>query len=135
MTTEGLFEIDGRKYAIDMEKFVQFYTRYDLKSNSSTITQVYALQNKDELDPMSSKELKMSTKEVTEQKNDRDPNMDNLRYDFLKTILTTLISPQFNATGSIYPVKSLSDMYLGQALCFNTLMYAGILVDVTDNEE
>lgn len=132
--TEGLFIIDGRKYAIDMERFVEFYSKYDLKSNSSSITQVYSLQSKDIEDPMSGQEMKISNKEVTENKNDRDPNMDNLRYDFAKTLLTTLISPPFNSTGSIYPVKSLEDMYLGQVLCFNTLKYAGILVDVTDDE-
>lgn len=129
-------EFDGRVYAIDMDKFMKFVSVLPAneKDVDTTITQVYGKEQYSEYheDGDQSTPFDLMTKEVTESKSNNNDVFNNLRYDFARSFLNILISPTYNADGSVNQQETEDDFLFGQKLAFNTLLYSGILIDITN---
>lgn len=135
------FEFNGHYYAIDMDKFMEFISeiKSNEKDNSTTITQVFADNDyiADDDDnvvvrkPEAISSFKAISKEITENKNNMNPIFSNIRYDFIKILLSTLVSPFYNQDGSFVIAENEDDLFLGQKLAFNTLLNKGIIFEIS----
>lgn len=137
---ENFIDFCGKYYAIDMNKFMAFCASSTNceKDSQTTITQIYANQNNDEDDmPVSVSFTDGMTqyngplsKEIREIKSNCNENFNNIRYDFAKNLLSTLISPYYTRDGELLLQNSEEELCLGQKICFNTLLQQGILIEV-----
>lgn len=132
------FEFNGRYYAIDMDKFIEFVSesKNNEKDNSTVITQVFA-DNDYEDEEIRPKEqsltaFKAVSKEITENKSNTNPVFNNIRYDFAKILLSTLVSPFYNQDGSFVIASTEEDLFLGQKIAFNTLLNRGIIFEINE---
>lgn len=132
------FEFNGRYYAIDMDKFIEFVSesKNNEKDNSTVITQVFA-DNDYEDEEIRPKEqsltaFKAVSKEITENKSNTNPVFNNIRYDFVKILLSTLVSPFYNQDGSFVIASTEEDLFLGQKIAFNTLLNRGIIFEINE---
>lgn len=132
------FEFNGRYYAIDMDKFIEFVaeSKNNEKDNSTVITQVFA-DNEYEDEEIQPKEqsltaFKAVSKEITENKSNTNPVFNNIRYDFAKILLSTLVSPFYNQDGSFVIASTEEDLFLGQKIAFNTLLNKGIIFEINE---
>lgn len=132
------FEFNGRYYAIDMDKFMEFVSesKNNEKDNSTVITQVFA-DNDYEDEEIQPKEqsltaFKAVSKEITENKSNTNPVFNNIRYDFAKILLSTLVSPFYNQDGSFVIASTEEDLFLGQKIAFNTLLNRGIIFEINE---
>ena len=132
------FEFNGRYYAIDMDKFIEFVaeSKNNEKDNSTVITQVFA-DNEYEDEEIQPKEqsltsFKAVSKEITENKSNTNPVFNNIRYDFAKILLSTLVSPFYNQDGSFVIASTEEDLFLGQKIAFNTLLNKGIIFEISE---
>lgn len=132
------FEFNGRYYAIDMDKFIEFVSesKNNEKDNSTVITQVFA-DNDYEDEEIQPKEqsltaFKAVSKEITENKSNTNPVFNNIRYDFAKILLSTLVSPFYNQDGSFVIASTEEDLFLGQKIAFNTLLNRGIIFEINE---
>lgn len=129
------FEFNGHYYSINMDKYMEFIseTKNSEKDNSTVITQVFS-DSEDEYERPNNEQMlppfKVVSKEITENKNNTNPIFNNIRYDLLKTLLTTLISPYYNQDGSFIMFNSEEDLFLGQKIAFNTLLNKGIIFEI-----
>lgn len=129
------FEFNGHYYSINMDKYMEFIseTKNSEKDNSTVITQVFS-DSEDEYERPNNEQMlppfKVVSKEITENKNNTNPIFNNIRYDLLKTLLTTLISPYYNQDGSFIMFNSEEDLFLGQKIAFNTLINKGIIFEI-----
>lgn len=129
------FEFNGHYYSINMDKYMDFIseTKNSEKDNSTVITQVFSDGDNEYERPNNEQILppfKVVSKEITENKNNTNPIFNNIRYDLLKTLLTTLISPYYNQDGSFIMFNSEEDLLLGQKIAFNTLLNKGIIFEI-----
>lgn len=132
------FEFNGRYYAIDMDKFIEFVSesKNNEKDNSTVITQVFADNDyeDEEIQPkeQSLTSFKAVSKEITENKSNTNPVFNNIRYDFAKILLSTLVSPFYNQDGSFVIASTEEDLFLGQKIAFNTLLNRGIIFEINE---
>lgn len=116
-----MIDIDGIYYKIDMDKLMKWVSETPSnEKNVGTTTTVTYMDTEDEV----------PQKEITENKFSLNDNMNNIRYDFIKNLLTTIFSVFPNEMGQAES-KSLKNFTLGQRICFNTLLSKKIIVAVT----
>ena len=108
------FEFNNSCYVIDMEKFMEFVSTNtsNEKDTNTTITQVFADTSLDD---------------ESEINND---TFNNIRYDFARILLNTVISPYYNPDGSFNIPQNEEEMFLGMKIAFNTLLHHGIICEV-----
>lgn len=123
-------KIDDKQYAIDMNKYMEFVSTISQseKNNDTTITQTWAIGEDDEGQPS----LELISKEVAETKSNTNDILYNFRYDFIKGLFTTICTPMVDENGFPRAVRSFSDMSIGQVLAFNTMVNAGVIVEINN---
>lgn len=122
--------IDGRYYAINIDKVIEFISE---DSNSvQSITQSYGIPFTNEGNP--SDEFRLISKEVSETKEPVNENMSNLRYSLLTYLLNIIMAPLSDGTGNVIVAESMKTLHLGQVISFNTLFAMGIIYEIDDNE-
>lgn len=122
--------IDGRYYAINIDKVIEFISE---DSNSvQSITQSYGIPFTNEGN--FSDEFKLISKEVSETKEPVNENMSNLRYSLLTYLLNIIMAPLSDGTGNVIVAESMKTLHLGQVISFNTLFAMGIIYEIDDNE-
>lgn len=124
-----MIEIDGKYYVIDMDKMMAWVSETpSTEKNINIITTMsYPITNDDDEE--------IVEKEVSETKSSLNETMNNVRYDFIRNMISTLFSTFTNDIGEIV-TTSLNGLSFGQKIAFNTLYYKRIIIEVTkiDNE-
>ena len=122
-------EIEGKYYAIDMGKVIEFITESD--SSTQTINQTYGIPLKENgtLDG----DIRLISKDISETKESVSENMSNLRYSLLTYLLNILMSPLSDGSGNIVVAESMRTLHLGQVISFNTLFEMGIIYEIENN--
>lgn len=122
-------EIEGKYYAIDMGKVIEFITESD--SSTQTINQSYGIPLKENgtLDG----DIRLISKDISETKESVSENMSNLRYSLLTYLLNILMSPLSDGSGNIVVAESMRTLHLGQVISFNTLFEMGIIYEIENN--
>lgn len=116
-----MIDINGIYYKIDMDKLMEWVAKTPSnEKNVGTTTTVTYLDTDDET----------PQKEITESKTTLNDNMNNIRYDFIKNLLTTIFSVFPDEMGQV-EYKSFKNFTIGQKLCFNTLLAKKIIVQVS----
>lgn len=119
-----LFE--DKKYALDLNKCIDFMLSG--KDIETSKTETYGLLE-------DSDKLQVVSRELSETNNNCNDVISNIRYDLLKNLLNMLLSPIFDSSGQPLMVKCFDHMHFGQMLTFNTLVNAGILVEIEEDNE
>lgn len=117
---DNYIEINGKNYAIDLEKFMEFCNAEHNMVN--TITQSYGLNDDGN--------MVLINKEVGESKENVNETMSSYRYNTLTNILNLLLVPISDGTGSIIVTEDTSNMHFGQKLAFNTMLEMGIIYEI-----
>lgn len=124
-----MIEIDGKYYIIDMDKLMEWIVETpSSEKNINTITTMsYPITNDDEEE--------IVEKEVSETKSTLNETMNNVRYDFVRNMISTIFTTFTNDMNQIL-TSGLNDLSFGQKIAFNTLLYKKIIIEVTnvDNE-
>lgn len=111
-------------YYIDMDNFMEFVTKYNVKNSDTSISQVYSVDENDE-----NSEMTMISKDVSETKTNYSDTLYNIRYDFARQLLNTITTIIPDENGIAKNVDSLEEMNFAQRLCFNSLASQGIIKD------
>lgn len=124
------FEVLGKKYAFNMGKVMDFVNDVRKGDNpkSSSKTETWGLTSEDD------GEIRMLSKEVTEQSIEKNESMINIRYDFFKAMLSLFTSPFGDTTSMLIKVDSLDDMSFAQVMVFNTFLTEGIIYEISERE-
>lgn len=131
------FEFNDTIYAIDMEKFIHFVSTCSdkEKDTNTTITQIFSdTSNSDEDDiitkDISNNNFRVVSKEISETRANNNAVFNNVRYDFIRILLNTIINPYYNPDGSMIIANNENEMFLGQKIAFNTLLHNGIIFEI-----
>ena len=119
-------EIDGKFYAINMDKVIEFIS--EAENSTQTISQSYGIPFTDK-GPVG-EEIRLISKEVSESKEHANENMSNLRYSILTYLLNILMAPLSDGTGNVIVNESMKTLHLGQIISFNTLFEMGIIYEI-----
>lgn len=113
-----MIDIDGTNYIIDMDALMAWVSETPTsEKNISTITTVtYPAVEEDNI----------VEKEISESKSTLNEVMNNVRYDFARILINTIVSTYVSNGGEFAPY-SISDMNIGQKIAFNTLLAKGII--------
>lgn len=102
------------------------------KSVSTNINQYYdkgfVAEDKEVVSKKKGEPLEVQSKEINEIKTNTNETFVNIRYDFIRQLLTTIISPVYDANGSI-----MEDLTYGQTLALYTLIREGIIVEINED--
>ena len=123
-----MIEIDGKYYIIDMDKLMKWIVESPSseKQINTITTMSYPLTNDDEDE--------IVEKEVSETKSTLNETMNNVRYDFVRSLFSVLFTTFTNEMNQIMTL-SINDLSFGQKIVFNTLFYKKIIIEVTNTED
>lgn len=116
-------------YCIDMDKFMEFVTKYSVKNSDTAISQIYSVDETEE-----NGELTMISKDVSESKSNYSDTLYNIRYDFIRQLLSTITNIVPYENGIAKNITNLDEMSFAQRLCFNTLLSKSIIKDMNEIE-
>lgn len=112
-------------YYIDMDKFMEFVTNFNIKNSDTSISQVWSID-----DSQVNNELSMVSKDVSETRSNYSDTLYNIRYDFARQILQTITNAIPDENGIAKNIITTNDMNFPQTLCFNSLISQGIIKDM-----
>ena len=73
-------------------------------------------------------------KEIVESKGSVNETMSNVRYDFVKYLVSCLLSNKYDLDNSPMSIMHLDELSFAQGLCLNTLIEYKILSEIEINE-
>jgi hypothetical protein len=73
----------------------------------------------------------MVEKEITENKSTLNDVFNNVRYDFVRSLINTLLTITVDGMGNVFGTR-IEDFTFGQKLAFNTLLAKKIIIEETD---
>jgi hypothetical protein len=123
-------EIDGRYYAINMDKVIEFVS--ESENSVQTISQNYGIPIMS--DGTTGHDITLISKEVSEQKERVSETMSNVRYSLLTYLFNLLLSPLSDGNGNLIVAETMKTLHLGQVVAFNTLFEMGIIYEIENNE-
>lgn len=117
-----MLKIGNTIYVIDISKLMLIVSKtpQNEKNIVTSLTQVYPLQTDDNDEDINITDI--ASKEIVETKSILNDTMNNIRYDFLKMLLTIALSIDSN-------INSLDDLSFSQKLTLNTLLNEGIIIE------
>lgn len=115
---------------IDMDKFMEFVCNINVKNSDTSISQVWQASEDEDCD-----ELTMISKDVAETKSNYSDTLYNIRYDFARNMLNSVIQSTPDENGLIKNITNTNEMNFGQILCLNSLISQGIIKDYNYNNE
>ena len=88
-----IIDLDNKQYAIDMNKLMAWVSKTPAneKNVTTSISQLWPIVEDGNDETMQ--------KEVTETKSTLNENMNNVRYDFVRILINTILNPLFNGDG------------------------------------
>ena len=113
-------DIQNKKYAFDIDKMMKWVssTPKGEKNIDITITHTTPVFTEEQ------EEIKgSSVKEITESKSVLNDTMNQIRYDFMKMIVSTILGHYSSIDGTL-------EITPQQQICLNTLKNKGILVEI-----
>ncbi len=118
------YQIDGKIYYLNLNAIFEFVTETpsEEKPVNTTITQYYGGKDGD------------NGKEVVESKSNLNETMNNVRYDLIKNIISSLLQSHYDSDGIPVGINHLGEFTFAQGLCFNTLIEHKILLEVEGDE-
>lgn len=131
-----MIAIDDRYFYIDTKKLFAFIMKEDsaTRNDSQTIVQTYGYPRNQMGEFNTDEKFTMLSKEVSEGKQSMHDVNSNMKYDFMKMLISILVDVSQNDFGSSGELQSnfrLDDLTFGQRLAFNTLVDSGILIEKT----
>lgn len=132
-----LFQIEGEIYALDLNKISEFVFSSRMDKNSEmTISEVYAKtdENFDE-----NSQLKLISKEISENKLNGNNGVDTIKYDLVRQLLDIIMSIGVNnKNGNMFVEQqletqndgTLENMSVGEMIAFNTFVNEGFLINI-----
>ena len=79
---------------------------------------------------ISNNNFRVVSKEISETRANNNAVFNNVRYDFIRILLNTIINPYYNPDGSMIIANNENEMFLGQKIAFNTLLHNGIIFEI-----
>lgn len=136
---ENYIAFDGRYYAIDVDAFMKVVSTKEDSENEkdTTVTQSYGipLVNIQGSDTQAvGDSIKLISKEITEANRNVNELMSGYRYNLINNLLSMLVTPISDGTGTIILTNTSSEMHFGQRLAFNTLLELGIIIEIEFEE-
>lgn len=133
--TEQKFHVLGKYLAIDMEAYMAFISKSPSQEKpvSTNISQYYDKgTSEDGTTPNKAKgePLEVQSKEVAETKSNINETFVNIRYDFIRQLLNTLLTPFYDGNGELLDTPT-----YGQNLALTTLLREGIIVELEEITE
>lgn len=115
------YQIDEKVYYLNLDALFALIvdTPNNEKMVNTTITQYYGEND---------------GKEIVETKSNLNETMNNVRYDFIKYLITCLFADRFSNDGSPLTISHFGELSLAQTLCLNTLIEYKIICEVETNE-
>lgn len=132
--------INGKEYILDLDKAMKWVS--NCPSNETSIeTEIHIIEpldDEDSLPPVVSVDedgneyasLTMpSTKEVTEVKSTKNPQMSDFRWQLIYRLIDQLFTDGYDKEdgGSLHPLQSDNELTFAHRLAMNTLINMGIL--------
>lgn len=116
-----MIEIDGKYYRIDMDALMAWVTKTpSSEKNINTVTTItYPISDDNDI----------VEKEISENKSTLNETMNQIRYDFVKLLITNIFTTFTTDMDTILSF-SLGTMSFGQKLAFNTLLAKNIIIEV-----
>jgi hypothetical protein len=127
---DGYLGINGKYYAVDMDKVTEFVQGTG-NSVVQSINQTYGMVG----DDVDSADFKLIQKEVTETKDSLDTTMCGYRYNIITNMLGLALASFTDVGDDTIQVVNQFDMYgAGQKMAFNTLLGMGIIYEIETEE-
>lgn len=132
---DNYFSFDGKYFAVDFEKIMEFVSKPvdNEKEFGNSVSQTYGIPL-----PLSKEEsgddsnaFQLIKKEVTET-NNNSVDMASYRYQIVTNFLTAVMTPIADGTGNVMLTNSSKDMHFGQRLAFNTLFDMEIIYEIDE---
>lgn len=128
---DNYLEINGKYYAVDMDKVVEFIGE-DTASVVQAINQTYGIQEDE--NGFSSGDMHLLQKDVTETKENVGSTMSGYKYNLITNMLGLVLSPVSDYNDSMLLLNDLSMYGAGQKIAFNTLVGMGIIYEIETDE-
>ena len=135
---KNIIDIDGMEYMLDLDKAMKWIS--ECPSNENRVdTEIHIVEPLDEegtvdapveddMEEYSTTLSVPSTKEVTESKSNKNPQMSEIRWNLVFKLIDTLFSSGYNSDRSIACLLcSNRELTFAHRLVMNTLMNMGIL--------
>ena len=121
------YQIDGKIYYFNLDVVFELVSKVpnNEKIINTTITQYYGGD---------SDQNAHNGKEIVESKGRVNEAMSNVRYDFVKYLVSCLLSNKYDLDNSPMSIMHLDELSFAQGLCLNTLIEYKILSEVEINE-
>lgn len=121
---------NGKCYVIDIDRIMEWVSENpSSEKNITTVTTVsYPMANDDSDE--------MVAKEISENKSSMNDSMNNIRYDIIRNLLSTLFTTYTDGMGRVVNIDA-EDLSFPQLVAFNTLMNKRIILEInsTDDEQ
>lgn len=116
------YQIDDKVYYLNLDTLFTMIaeTPNNEKIVNTTITQYYGGEEQENIN---------NGKEITETKSNMNETMNNVKYDFIKYLVSCLLSNGYGSEGSPISIMRFRDLSVGQVLCLNTLIEYKILCE------
>ena len=121
------YQIDGKIYYFNLDVVFELVSKVpnNEKIINTTITQYYG---------GASEKNANNGKEIVESKGSVNETMSNVRYDFIKYLVSYLLSNKYDLDNSPMSIMHLDELSFAQGLCLNTLIEYKILSEIEINE-
>lgn len=114
-----MFQIDGQVFKIDMNALMDWVSSNPISERNIITTTTLSYPIVDEEDDM-------VEKEVTENKTSLNDVFNNIRYDFVKSLLNVIFTTYTNEIGE--PIINVNNLTIGQRIALNTLIDNKIII-------
>lgn len=117
------YQIDNKIYYFNLDAIFDLTseTPNTEKVVNTTITQYYGGDSEKNAN---------NGKEIVESKSSINEVMNNIRYDFIKNIVSCLLANKYDTDGSVSSIMHLNELSFAQGLCLNTLIEYKILLEL-----
>lgn len=117
-----MIEIDGKFYKIDIDKLMSWVSETpSSEKNTNTITTLtYPISDENDSDEFQ--------KEISENKSTLNDTMNNIRYDFMRNLLTVLLTTYTDELNNPSTFL-LKDLTFGQKIAFNSFIAKDIITE------
>lgn len=129
---DNYLEINGKYYAIDMDKVMEFIGA-DTNSVVQAINQTYGIV--EDSDSKSVGDIQLVQKEVTETKENMNSVLSGYRYNLMQNMLMLIMNPISDFSDNTVAILHDFEAYgIGQRMAFNTLLGMGIIYEIETDE-
>ena len=117
------YQIDGKIYYFNLDVVFELVSKIpnNEKIINTTITQYYGGDSEKNAN---------NGKEIVESKGSVNETMSNVRYDFIKYLISCLLSNKYDLNNSPMIIMPLYELAFALGLCLNTLIEYKIILEI-----